>query len=189
MQLRFLLVSGPKSKPAVVEFGPGLNVIYGGSNTGKSHILRLIDYCLGASKPPEPIIEQAEYDIAHLGVVLDDGSEKTLVRALKGGDIRVIDGLVRDRPDQKQGVSVSARHSANVSLSKVLLEQLGATGSRVQTNASGATRELSYRDLERFALVNETKIQEATSPVLSGSTSPRPPRRQCSNICSRGWTT
>jgi hypothetical protein len=168
MQLRFLLVSGPKSRPAVVEFGPGLNVIYGGSNTGKSHILRLIDYCLGASKPPEPIIEQAEYDLAHLGVALDDGSEKTLVRALKGGDIKVIDGLVRDRPDQKQGVSVSARHGANASLSKVLLAQLGATGSRVQTNASGATRELSYRDLERFALVNETKIQEATSPILSG---------------------
>ena len=71
MQLRFLLVSGPKSRPAVVEFGPGLNVIYGGSNTGKSHILRLIDYCLGASKPPDPIIEQAEYDLAHLGVALE----------------------------------------------------------------------------------------------------------------------
>jgi AAA domain len=168
MQLRFLLASGPKSKPAIIEFCAGLNVIYGGSNTGKSHILRLIDYCLGASKPPEPIIEQAEYDLAHLCVVLDDGSEKTLVRALKGGDIRVIDGLVQDRPDPKQGVSVSARHGANVSLSKVLLTQLGATGSRVQTNASGATRELSYRDLERFALVNETKIQEGTSPVLSG---------------------
>ena len=168
MQLRFLLASGPKSKPAIVEFGPGLNVIYGGSNTGKSHVLRLIDYCLGARNPPEPVIEQAEYDLAHLGVVLDDGSEKTLVRALKGGDIRLIDGLNRDRPDPKQGASVSARHNASVSLSKVLLAQLGATGSRVQTNAAGATRELSYRDLERFALVNETKIQEGTSPVLSG---------------------
>jgi AAA domain-containing protein len=168
MQLRFLLASGPKSKPAIVEFGPGLNVIYGGSNTGKSHVLRLIDYCLGASKPPEPIIEQAEYDLVHLGVVLDDGSEKTLVRALKGGDIRVANGLILDRPDPKQGTSVSARHAANVSLSKFLLAQLGATGSRVQINASGATRELSYRDLERFALVNETKIQESTSPVLSG---------------------
>jgi hypothetical protein len=68
-------------------------------------------------------------------------------------------------------MSDSSRHGANASLSKILLAQLGATGSRVQTNASGATRELSYRDLERFALVKETKIQEGTSPVLSGQRS------------------
>jgi prefoldin subunit 5 len=168
MQLRFLIISGPQSKPAVVDFVAGLNVIYGGSNTGKSHILRMIDYVLGARNPPEPIAEQAEYDLAHLGIVFDDGSEKTLVRALKGGDIRIIDGLFRGRPDQKAGTSVSARHGANVSLSKILLAQLGAADKRVQINAAGATRDLSYRDLERFAIVNETKIQEATSPVLSG---------------------
>jgi hypothetical protein len=168
MQLRFLIISGPQSKPAVVDFMAGLNVVYGGSNTGKSHILRMIDYVLGARNPPEPIVEQAEYDLVHLGIVFDDGSEKTLVRALKGGDIRIIDGLFRGRPDQKQGTSVSARHSANVSLSKILLAQLGAADKRVQTNAAGATRDLSYRDLERFAIVNETKIQEGTSPVLTG---------------------
>jgi hypothetical protein len=168
MQVRFLLVTGPNSKPAVVDFVAGLNVIHGGSNTGKSHILRLIDYSLGASKPPEPIVEQAEYDLVHLGVVLDDGSEKTLVRALKGGDIKVLDGLNRERPAQKQGVSVSVRHGAKESLSKLLLAYLNAGGKRIQTNASGATRDLSYRDLVRCALVNETKIQESTSPVLSG---------------------
>lgn len=168
MQLRFLIISGPQSKPAVINFVAGLNVIYGGSNTGKSHILRMIDYVLGAKNPPEPIVEQAEYDLAHLGIVFDDGSEKTLVRALKGGDIRVIDGLFRGRPDQKQGTSVSARHSANVSLSRILLAQLRAADKRVQTNAAGETRDLSYRDLERLAIVNETKIQEATSPVLTG---------------------
>jgi len=168
MQLRFLIISGPQSKPAVVDFVAGLNVIYGGSNTGKSHILRMIDYVLGARNPPEPIVEQAEYDLVHLGIVFEDGSEKTLVRALKGGDIRIIDGLFRGRPDQKQGTSVSARHGANVSISKILLAQLGAADKRVQTNAGGATRDLSYRDLERFSVVNETKIQEGTSPVLTG---------------------
>jgi hypothetical protein len=167
VQLRFLIISGPERQPAVVDFVPGLNVIYGGSNTGKSHILRVIDYVLGAKNPPEPIVEQAEYDLAHLGVVLDDGTEKTLVRALTGGDIRIIDGFFRDRPDPKQGRPVSARHG-NASLSKILLAQLGANDKRIRTNATGATRELSYRDLERFSIVNETKIQEGISPVLTG---------------------
>jgi hypothetical protein len=167
MQLRFLIISGPQSPPAVIDFVAGLNVIYGGSNTGKSHILRMIDFVLGASKPPKPIAEQAAYDLAHLGMVFNDGTEKTLVRALKGGDIKIIDGLFRGRPDQSQGISVSARHGAKTSLSKVLLEQLGAADKRMQTNASGGTRDLSYRDLERFSIVNETKIQEDTSPVLT----------------------
>ena len=168
MQIRFLLVTGPKAAPAIVEFGPGLNVIYGGSNTGKSHILRLIDYMLGASSPPEPVAEQAEYDLAHLGLALDDGSEKTLVRALQGGDIKILDGLTRTRPGPKEGKSVSARHSAKESLSKFLLAQLGALGCRIQTKAAGETRDLSFRNLDLYALVDETKIQARTSPVLTG---------------------
>jgi hypothetical protein len=168
MQIRFLLVTGPKTEPALVEFGPGLNVIHGGSNTGKSHILRLIDYMLGARTPPEPVAEQAEYDLAHLGLALDDGSEKTLVRALQGGDIKVLDGLVKTRPEPKQGQSVSARHGAKESLSKLLLAQLGAGGARIQTKAAGETRDLSFRDLDLYSLIDETKIQARTSPVLSG---------------------
>lgn len=168
MQLRFLLVTGPDVKPALVEFGPGLNVIYGGSNTGKSYILRLIDYLLGAKVPPEPIVEQAGYDLAHLGVVLDDGSEKTFVRALQGGDVRVLDGLNKGRPAASDGVSISARHPSKTSLSKMLLAILGAEGRRVRTNAAGTTRDLSFRDLNRLSTVDEAKIQSLTSPVLTG---------------------
>jgi hypothetical protein len=34
--------------------------------------------------------------------------------------------------------------------------------------AAGDTRDLSYRDLEKYALITETKIQDTTSPVLTG---------------------
>lgn len=43
-----LLVVGIK-KNYTVEFEEGLNIIYGDSDTGKSSILELIDYCFGAS--------------------------------------------------------------------------------------------------------------------------------------------
>ncbi len=59
MQLRFLQISGPDVSPATVDFQAGLNVINGPSNTGKSYILRMIDYMLGARDAPEPILEQA----------------------------------------------------------------------------------------------------------------------------------
>lgn len=44
-----LIVVGTK-KNYVVDFQPGVNIIYGDSNTGKSSILNLIDYLLGARK-------------------------------------------------------------------------------------------------------------------------------------------
>ena len=168
MQLRFLQVSGPKTEPAMVDFVAGLNVINGPSNTGKSYMLALINYMLGGQDAPDVIAEQALYDLAHLGVVMDDGSEKTFVRALQGGDIRIIDGLIKERPDQKQGIAVSGRHGAKASLSSILLEQLDASGARMRTKAKGETRDIRYSDLRSYALVNETKIQDRQSPVLSG---------------------
>jgi AAA15 family ATPase/GTPase len=39
-----------KRKTYHIPFTKGLNIIYGDSDTGKSSILNLIDYCLGASK-------------------------------------------------------------------------------------------------------------------------------------------
>jgi hypothetical protein len=41
-QLRFLRVSGKGKKPAELEFRPGLNVISGASNTGKSYICNVL---------------------------------------------------------------------------------------------------------------------------------------------------
>ncbi len=168
MQLRFLLVTGPNKPDTELKFGPGLNVVYGGSNTGKSHMLKLIDYCLGAKNPPEPVPEQAGYDIVHLGIELDNGVEVTLVRALAGGEIRMLDGLATHRPAASEGQAISARHSGAKSLSKILLAYLNASGARIRTNAAGTTRELSFRDLEHNVIINEAKIQSELSPILSG---------------------
>ena len=168
MQIRFLHVTGPKEPAATVEFGPGLNVIYGSSNSGKTHILRLIDFALGARNPPEPVVEQDGYDLVHLGVVFEDGEERTFVRSLQGGEIRSLDGLTFDRPTKGQGVALSAQHGGKDSLSKFLLAGLGASGARIRTNAKGKTRDLSFRDLIKVAIVDETEIQDAKSPILSG---------------------
>ena len=43
-RLRFLGFFGPQKQPSTVTFGPGLNVIYGASNTGKSFIVEAIDF-------------------------------------------------------------------------------------------------------------------------------------------------
>jgi hypothetical protein len=168
MQIVFLLITGPDVQPAEVQFHPGLNIINGPSNTGKSHILRLIDFALGSKDAPESLPEQVGYDLVHLGVSLRDGVKKTIVRPLQGGEIVVLDGLQTAQPTAKEGTVLSAQHNARKSLSKFLLEDVGAQARKIRTDAKGKTRELSFRDLLRLSIVDETDIQKKASPVLTG---------------------
>ena len=66
-----LVVVG-RNKNYTVNFNPGVNIIYGDSNTGKSSVLNLIDYLLGAKKfKLYPEIEAAAR-YAVLDVTLND---------------------------------------------------------------------------------------------------------------------
>lgn len=47
--INHLIIKGHR-KDYFVPFQPGLNIIYGDSDTGKSSILNLVNYCLGANK-------------------------------------------------------------------------------------------------------------------------------------------
>ena len=53
-----------------IPFLPGLNIIHGDSDTGKSSILNLIDYCLGASSVDyyDELNSAARYCLLELGL-------------------------------------------------------------------------------------------------------------------------
>lgn len=54
IRLRHLVFTGPNVEPAELEFGDGLNIVFGASNTGKSFASKAILFALGAStKLPE----------------------------------------------------------------------------------------------------------------------------------------
>ncbi len=69
VHLTFLGVGKP---PATVEFSPGLTVIYGASERGKSYVEKSVDYMLGASEL-KPIPEDKGYSRILLGLRADDG--------------------------------------------------------------------------------------------------------------------
>jgi DNA repair ATPase RecN len=52
LRIRHLAAVGRSKDTARLDFGPGLNVIWGAANTGKSHVLGLIDFALGSSTRP-----------------------------------------------------------------------------------------------------------------------------------------
>lgn len=168
IKLKRLLVLGAGKSPAIVDFKPGLNIIWGAANTGKSHILALIDFAFGSSTPPDPIPEQQGYEGVMLTIETIDQTAWTLCRSLRGGDIRCVEGIIDSWPTEKDGQPLSATHRPANSLSKFLLEKIEMSGVRLRKNARGETQDLSFRNIAHLVLVPEGKIQSETSPIESG---------------------
>lgn len=75
-------------EPRVVEFEPGLtNVISGASKTGKSSVIPIIDYCLGADKCAIPVgvIREA---CSWFGVLIDTVEGQKLLARREPGELK-----------------------------------------------------------------------------------------------------
>ncbi len=168
IQMRRIRVVGPQKPPRDIMFNRGLNILYGGSNTGKSHLVGLIDFIFGARTKPIIPPEGQGYDAGMMTIQLPDESIVTLCRAFAGGGIRVVTGVVDNWPSESEGQLYTEQHGRGQSLSEYLLQILGMDGKRLRTNAAGKTRDLSFRDLVHLFVIDETKIQSKTSPIETG---------------------
>ena len=162
--IRSLVLEGQGKPDADVSFQDGLNVIVGPSDTGKTYIFQCLDYALGASERPKGIPQAAGYETVRVVIRLSDGRSVTLVRSLRGGDIRAIsDGGGGD-------LTLEARRSTDESetISDYLLGASGLSGKYVRINASGETRPLSFRDVAHLAFVDEETVMTDRSPLKTG---------------------
>lgn len=153
-----------------LNFVDGLNLVYGASNTGKSFATKAIDYMLGGSRMLPDISERRPYERAWLGLSLPDGDEM-LSRALVGGNFAVRSGLAiaQDGGADVRVLGAKHDHTEDANLSQFLLGQIGLRGRRIAVDGNGKKRSLSFRDISRFCIVDETTIQSEGSPIQSGS--------------------
>ncbi len=171
-RLRLLGFFGPQKPPATVVFGPGLNVLYGASNTGKSFVVEAIDFMLGGKGPLRDVPERVGYDRVLLSIETLEGNAFTILRSIEGGSFR----LYEDLHDMPPADEVEARVLAEVhndrndaNLSSFLLELCGVAGKRVRKNARGETNSLSFRNIARLMIVNENEITQQRSPLSDGN--------------------
>lgn len=172
LRLRHIVFHGPNRAPAGMEFGPGLNVLYGASETGKSFVVEAIDFMLGGKPPLRDLPQRVGYDRIFLGVETLDGEEFTLVRSVDGGAFVEFPGLYVEPPgDDVQGTELADVHNEkNVNnLSMFLLQRCALDGKRVRRNKQGETNSLSFRNLARLMIVDETEIIAQRSPLSDGN--------------------
>jgi predicted nucleic acid-binding Zn-ribbon protein len=171
LRLRYLSFHGPTREPAVVEFGPGLNVVFGASNTGKSFIVDTIDFMLGAKGLLRDIPERVGYNQILLAVETRDDEKFTIARSTEGGAFTTYDGLFSGTLPESEGTVLADQHNdkRDDNLSAFLLGKLGLSHKRVRKNRFGDTNSLSFRHVARLVIINEEEIIQQRSPLSDGS--------------------
>jgi hypothetical protein len=166
-----LAFTGTAEEAASLKLQPGLNVLYGASNTGKSFTVKTIDFMLGSTRPLPDIRERNGFARAWMAVTLPNVGDVTLMRALAGGSFELYPGHVSAPGSAGENVrrlSAKHNHTNTDNISEFLLEELGFAGKWVAIDPNGKKRSLSFRDLARFCIVDETAIQSEVSPAESG---------------------
>lgn len=170
IQLRYLAYLAADKPPADLSLAPGLNIICGASETGKSFIVETIDFMLGQENPVRDIPERDGYDRIRLAVESTGWPPLTLDRSVEGGNFRAYEELLTDGSPRTEAKTLRWKHSAarQDTLSYALLERTGLTSKVLRKNAVGETRSLSFRDMARLCVITEEEIQGRGSPILSG---------------------
>jgi hypothetical protein len=126
---------------------------------------------LGSAWPLPEIEERETYDRARLAVTLPRSGTMTFIRALAGGAFELSPGHVIvpiEAAAEVRQLSAKHDHTNTDNISQFLLEELAFGGKSIAVDVNGKKRSLSFRDLARFCIVDETAIQSETSPVESG---------------------
>lgn len=169
LRLVHITLWGPNVPLSTVEFGAGLTLVRGPSDTGKSFMVEAIDYMLGAKSLKE-IPERTGYSTVLLGLELPSGEIVTLSRSVAGGAFSLFRSDLRSGPLPVPDEDLAAKHNPKneTNLSMFLLKQLDLEQALIRKNAQGATVSLSFRDLAHFCIIDETKMQSDVPPAITG---------------------
>jgi hypothetical protein len=167
MQLRELRLTGRGVPDARMVFKPGGNVISGDSDTGKSYMLRCIDYILGAEAMTKVITEAEPYERVLVELQNDAGQFLTLTRSLDGGNIAFHQTPISLM--QGDGTPVQWKRTGQSKLpdvTSIVLPFAGITEAQLRRNSRGQKQRLTLRTLLPIFLIDEISVIAERSPVL-----------------------
>lgn len=167
--LKHIVFIGKDIASARLDFDSGVNLIYGASNTGKSFVLKSIDFMLGGSGLLPEIEESKGYEQVLLGFEIENDQPYTLERSIKGGAFKLYKTLLNE-PNEDYFIKTLApdgKTKKTMSLPEFFLEKIHLVNKKIAKNAVGVTENLSFRDVISLSLVDETSIQSERSPIES----------------------
>jgi len=125
---------------------------------------------LGGTAELRDIPERIGYDQARLSVETNENSLYTFEKSTEGGNFSLYEGVLKDELRVEGGEKLNAKHGHGKkdNISGWLLDRINLFNKRLRKNQQGITRSLSFRDIARLVVVNESEIIRQSSPFLSG---------------------
>lgn len=145
---------------STLDLEPGLNIIYGESNTGKSLIVDCIDYMFGATEHRF----DAKLQIKQITMILDvDGKNLTMRREIDSNDFEVSSSVDYIESDTyKAG-------NAKKCINAVWLRLMGIEDEvKIIQTLTGKPQRLTLRTFYHTLLIDEQRVQAISSVLASG---------------------
>ena len=168
--IKSLVATGSKVAEARIDFIKGCNLIFGKSDTGKSHILHLIGYLLG-KKELATVFEGQKYDCFYLEIAeYSTDSVFTIQRRLKENKATVKAVSYNVFHDENtRGEEYSISHSKNKpTLSSFLLKLSGFSPETTLKKSTYDRTTLSYTHIRHLILANENRVV-SENPIFNPS--------------------
>ncbi len=163
IQVRQILLRGSGVPDAAISFAPGANILAGDSDTGKSYLVRCLDYIFGADEMKKRIPEAEPYSQLLVEFVDANAQHLTLERHLTGGDLFLHSAAIGSI--QSPGTPIAARRSgksAAVDVTAVLFAAAGIREAKLRKNDRGEVQRLTLRTLMPVLLVDEVSAYTKT---------------------------
>lgn len=145
---------------STLDLEPGLNIIYGESNTGKSLIVDCIDYMFGATEHRF----DTKLQIKQITMILDvDGKNLTMRREIDSNDFEVSSSVEYiDSDTYKAG-------NAKKCINAVWLRLMGIEDEvKIIQTLAGKPQRLTLRTFYHTLLIDEQRVQAISSVLASG---------------------
>jgi len=139
-------------KPSKIKFEKGLNIVYGGSNIGKTFIYQCIDYMLGGEKQPKAIRESKDYLLCQLDIETYDGEQYILKRELRGSFFTL------------EGKDIFKDNKKSILSFLLKITKMEAKNIRIDNN--GEVGKLDLEKLKKYFMIDEDAILVKKSHIM-----------------------
>lgn len=158
-----IIIDGPGKTSSTIDLKSGVNIIYGPSNTGKSCIVRCIDYMFGSDR--EPFDGATGYQMVKIIIKTEYGSI-TMSRKLNEKIIFVSSTDERIPSDKYK--TTTDRNNYQRTINFVWLTLIGIEDMHlIIKNENYEKQILSWKTFSHMFMLSETKIISEVSAILS----------------------
>lgn len=159
-----IIVTGSGKTDSIIELSSGLNIIYGPSNTGKTYIVKCIDYMFGSER--EPIDISTGYQYVKIIVRTQCGTI-TMSRKIGENKIEVFSTDKNILPGKY--AAKASQNNYDKTINSLWLSLIGIDDMHlVICNENYKKQILSWRTFCHMFMLTETKIISECSSILSG---------------------